>query len=91
MISPRQRSILATLCDAAALGWSAYVALTFAWPACSFAAVPIWYVLANRHKRWTIRDRDRVIACQADHIKRLGDQNRWLSWRRSKNGRRAER
>jgi hypothetical protein len=72
-MTPRLRTIITNLCDFGAVVWAAYVLLTYAWPACSFAVVPVWYVIANRRKRWEIGDRDRVIACHADRIKQLDE------------------
>jgi hypothetical protein len=73
-----------TLLDIAALGWTAYVLLTFAWPACAFAIVPLVYVLRARRLRWLVGDRDRVIACHAAMIKRLDEALSKCSRGRSK-------
>jgi hypothetical protein len=83
--------IAANVRDVAAAFWCGYCLLTFRPTYAAFGTVTLVYLVMYRRAKWTIKDRDRVIACHADTIKRLGDQNRWLSLRRSKNGRRAER
>jgi hypothetical protein len=72
-VTPRSRSIWATLFDAAAVIWSAFVLLTFAWPACSFAVVTLLYVFHARRQRWLVKDERRINACRLDMIKRLDE------------------
>lgn len=65
----RLRFIRANLLDLAAVTWAAYVGLTFAWPAASFALVPLCYVVHSRRLRWQRDDALRVVACHADTIR----------------------
>jgi hypothetical protein len=74
--------IAANLRDVAAAFWCGYCLLTFRPTYAAFAVVTLVYLVMHRRAKWTIKDRDRVIACHADMIKRLENQNRWLGQRK---------
>jgi hypothetical protein len=71
--APRFWRIAANLRDVAAAFWCGYCLLTFRPTYAAFAVVTLVYLVMHRRAKWTIKDRDRVIACHSNRIRTLDE------------------
>jgi hypothetical protein len=77
-MTSRLWSIAANLRDLIATSYCGYALLTLRWPYALLATVTLAYVVMFRRTKWTVKDRERVIACHADTIRKIQEREAWL-------------